>query len=141
MHINQLLFSIYRIARPWEESHYASKVSTLVYNIYSTLQEAECYCLSVAKRQYGLIWYPKMTNLDVFNMSFWKLLCFLWVINLPQLYALYLAGFNHLSAPPRAQPWCRMMRVRKMQWRTFPSLSSPPPYAPQSHTRHWYKPA
>ena len=51
-----------------------------------------------------------------------------------------LQGFAHLSAPLKALPWCSAPGWRKMEERTFPSLSSPPPCAPHSHTCHCSKP-
>ena len=51
-----------------------------------------------------------------------------------------LQGFAHLSAPLKALPWCSAPGWRKMEERTFPSLSSPSPCAPHSHTCHCSKP-
>ena len=51
-----------------------------------------------------------------------------------------LQGFAHLSAPLRAWPWCSAPCVRKTEEKTFPSLSSPSPCAPHSHTCHCSKP-
>ena len=53
MHINQLLFTELLV---FEMSHIMLPKSQLLCTTYiSTLQEAESYCLSVAKRQYSLL--------------------------------------------------------------------------------------
>ena len=139
MHINQLLFTELLV---FEMSHIMLPKSQLLCTAYIVLyKKLKVIACQLPKDNTAYFDILKWLIWTFSTLEFLEITPVSVSYKLPQLYALYLAGFAHLSAPPRAQPWCRMMRVRKMQWRTFPSLSSQPPYAPHSHTRHWSKPA
>ena len=94
IHINQLLFTELLVL---ERSHITLPKSQLLCTtyilFYKKLNVIACQ-LPIDNTAYfdilkWLIW-------TFSTLSFWKLLRFLWVINLPQLYALYLAGFCSL---------------------------------------------